>query len=240
MPLENVYPMDEEVLLGSGPFELTDLPLLQTCMVPFGGLDDAGLNVGDTVIVAPATGKFGGAAVMVALAKGARVVALGRDEKKLEKLKRCFPYPSLLTVKLESDEDKDKEALMKVLKGKPADIYIDFSPGAAAAGGKTPGHVPVCIHALRRGGKVSLMGGIFGKIEIPYIEVLFKNVHIMGKFMYEREQVQQIIKMAETGHFKLLKNAGLKVITYGLDQIEEALEIASQNPGWGTSVAVTP
>lgn len=244
MPLENVYPMDEEILLGSesspGAFELTDLPLLQTCMIPFGGLDDAGLKVGDTVIVAPATGRFGGAAVMVALARGAKVVALGRDEEKLEKLKESFPYPGLLTMKLESDEEKDTTALTKVLKGQPADIYIDFSPGAAAAGGKTPAHVPVCIHTLKSGGTVALMGGIFGKIEISYMEMVLKNLQIKGKFMYDREQVQQIIKMAETGHFKLLKNAGLKVITFKLDQIEEALEVASQNPGFGTRIAVTP
>lgn len=240
MPLENVYAMDEELLLGSGAFELTDLPLLQTCMVPFGGLDDAGVKVGDTVIVAPGTGKFGGAAVMVALAMGARVVALGRSEEKLEALKKCFPYPGLLTMKLESDESKDKEALMKLLKGKPADVYIDFSPAVAAAGGKTPSHIGTCIHALKRGGTASLAGGIFGKIEIPYIEVLVKNLNVRGKFMFERNQAQQVIKMAETGHFALMKRAGLKVIPFGLDQIEEALDVAAENPGWGTSVVVTP
>jgi len=240
MPLENVYPLDEEALLDPDGFALTDLPQLQACMIPFGGLNAAGVKVGDTVVVAPATGKFGGSAVMVALAMGARVVALGRSEENLAKLKKSFPYPNLLTVKVEGNETGDTESIMKVLKGKPADVYIDFSPGAAAAGGKTPTHIATCIHALKRGGTALLMGGIFGNIEIPYGEILFKSVSVRGNFMYERDQVQQLLKMAETGHFKLMKSAGLKTITFGLDQIGEALEVASQHPGWGTNVAVTP
>ena len=59
MPLENVYALDEMALLKEQGYQITDLPLLQTCIIPFGGLDDAGVKVGDTDIVAPATGKFG-------------------------------------------------------------------------------------------------------------------------------------------------------------------------------------
>ena len=240
MPLENVHLLDEEALLGPDGFALTDLPQLQACMIPFGGLSAAGVKVGDTVIVAPATGKFGGSAVMVALAMGARVVALGRSEDNLARLKKSFPHPGLLTVKVGGNETGDTEAIMKVLKGKAADAYIDFTPGAAAAGGKTPTHIATCIHALKRGGTAILMGGIFGNIEIPYMEILFKNISVKGNFMYGRDHVQQLLKMAETGHFKLLKSAGLKTIAFKLDQIEEALEVASQNPGWSTNIAVTP
>src|SRR5215469_15632368 len=176
MPLENVNALDETALLQEQGYQITDLPLLQSCMIPFGGLDDAGVKVGDTVIVAPATGKFGGAAVLMALVMGAQVVACGRNETTLEKLKESMPFPSLKTLRLESDEVKDTQALMKLLKGKPADVFIDFSPPAAGADDKTPTHIATCIHALKRGGVVSLMGGIRGKVEIPYMEVLFKNL----------------------------------------------------------------
>lgn len=240
MPLENVYALNEEVLLQDQGYQITDLPLLQTCMIPFGGLDDAGVKVGDTVIVAPATGKFGGAAVLMALMMGAQVVACGRNEKALERLKESMPFPSLKTLRWESDEEKDTKALMKLLKGKPADVFIDFSPPAAAAGGKSPEHIATCVNVLKRGGVVSLMGGIRGKIEIPYMQVLFKNLIVRGKFMYEKEQAQQVIKMAEKGFWKIGKVAGLKVIPFGLDQINDALDNAAQHPGWGTIVAVTP
>ena len=240
MPLENVNSLDETALLQEQGYQITDLPLLQSCMIPFGGLDDAGVKVGDTVIVAPATGKFGGAAVLMALVMGTQVVACGRNETTLEKLKESMPFPSLKTLRLESDEVKDTQALMKLLKGKPADVFIDFSPPAGGADGKTPTHIATCIHALKRGGVVSLMGGIRGKVEIPYIEVLFKNLVVRGKFMYEREQAQQVIKMAEKGFWKIGKVAGSKAIVFGLDQINEALDTAAQHPGWGTIVAVSP
>jgi len=176
----------------------------------------------------------------MALVMGAQVVACGRNEKALEKLKESMPFPDLQTLRLESDETKDTQALMKLLNGKQADVFIDFSPPAAGADGKTPTHIATCIHALKQGGVVSLMGGIRGKIEIPYIEVLFKNLVVRGKFMYEKEQAQQVIKMAEKGLWKIGKVAELKAIVFGLDQINDALDTAAQYPGWGTSVVVTP
>lgn len=69
-PLENVYPLDEQVLLGSPGlglglgYKVPDLCAIPTFLVPFGGLDEIGLKPGETVIVAPATGRFGGAAVI--------------------------------------------------------------------------------------------------------------------------------------------------------------------------------
>jgi hypothetical protein len=78
VPLENCIPLDEERLLG--PVEndglgysvenLTQLPRL---LVPYGGLRDINLQAGETIIIAPATGMFGGRAVDVALAMGAKV-----------------------------------------------------------------------------------------------------------------------------------------------------------------------
>jgi threonine dehydrogenase-like Zn-dependent dehydrogenase len=174
----------------------------------------------------------------MALVMGAHVVACGRNETTLEKLKESMPFSSLQTLRLESDEAKDTQALMKLLKGKPADVFIDFSPSAAGTDSKTPTHIATCIHVLKRGGVVSLMGGIRGKVDIPYMEVLFKNLVVRGKFMYEREQAQQVIKMMEKGFWKIGKVAGSKVILFELDQINDALDTAAQHPGWGTSVAV--
>lgn len=78
VPLENCFPLDEERLLG--PIEegglgyrvenLTQIPRL---LVPNGGLKDINLQAGETIIIAPATGMFGGRAVDVALAMGAKV-----------------------------------------------------------------------------------------------------------------------------------------------------------------------
>ena len=91
-PLENVFALNEERLcgnpssgigLGHTPEDLTAfLPML----VPYGGLRDVHLQPGETVIIAPATGPFGSAAVKVALAMGAKVIAMGRNQNVLMKL----------------------------------------------------------------------------------------------------------------------------------------------------------
>lgn len=100
LPLENCFPLDEERLCGTKPnglgYKVEELLAISTSLVPFGGLEEAGAGAGTAVIVAPATGKFGGAAVLVALAMGARVIAAGRNAKGLEKLKQ-FPGAERLT-----------------------------------------------------------------------------------------------------------------------------------------------
>jgi NADPH-dependent curcumin reductase CurA len=78
VPLENCVLLDETRLLG--PIEngglgynVENLTQLHRSLVPYGGLRDIQLQAGETIIIAPATGAFGGRAVEVALAMGAQV-----------------------------------------------------------------------------------------------------------------------------------------------------------------------
>jgi NADPH:quinone reductase-like Zn-dependent oxidoreductase len=87
MPLENCIPLNETRLCGGLGYALQDLLYMHYMLVPFGGLRDIHLETGETVVVSPATGGFGGAAVQVAIAMGARVIAVGRNESKLAVLK---------------------------------------------------------------------------------------------------------------------------------------------------------
>ena len=64
----------DEMAYGIG-----DLAVIFRLMVSCGGLRDTDVKAGETVIVSPATGGFGGAALFVALAMGARVIAMGRN-----------------------------------------------------------------------------------------------------------------------------------------------------------------
>jgi threonine dehydrogenase-like Zn-dependent dehydrogenase len=147
----------------------------------------------------------------------------------------------LKTLKLESDVEKDTAALKKIVGFRGADCYIDFCPPAAGAGGKTPTHISVCISCLRRGGTASFMGYLPGNFELPYGPIMLFNIVIRGRFMYEREQMEQVIKMAEKGNLKLGKGAGVEVAgPYKLEQIKEAMEMAAKLPGWGRRVAIAP
>lgn len=80
VPLENCFPLDEQRLLGKlGSAEdglgytIEDIAYFPRPLVPYGGLVDIRLQAGETIIIAPATGSFGGAAVDAAVAMGATV-----------------------------------------------------------------------------------------------------------------------------------------------------------------------
>ena len=70
-PLENVHKFDEEALQK---FDTTpaDLAFFGQMSTAYGGLRSVNVRAGETVLVVPATGTFGGAAVRIALAMGAK------------------------------------------------------------------------------------------------------------------------------------------------------------------------
>jgi D-arabinose 1-dehydrogenase-like Zn-dependent alcohol dehydrogenase len=237
-PLENCYPLDESLLKK---YSVMELASLSAVLVPYGGLDDAGVGAGKTVIVAPATGKFSGGAVLVALAMGANVVAAGRNKEGLEKLKE-FPGAKerLTTVQLVSDVQKDTAALLEATGGQGAHVYMDLSPPAAGYNG-TPTHITASLMALKGNGIAIFAGGIQSGVELPYGLMVFKNLTVKGKFMYKHAQAKQLINMVEFGNLKIGQASGMTVAgSFKLEEIEEALDLASERPGWGEDVVLVP
>jgi NADPH:quinone reductase-like Zn-dependent oxidoreductase len=170
-PLENLTLLDERRLLDSPEqgglgYKLEDLNFLTTLLVPYGGLKDIKLQVGQTVIIAPATGSFGGAAVLVALAMGARVIAVGRNASALASLKKKVPMPDRLeTVQLTGNVVADCDALKKFGE---IDAYFDIGPPQ----GYASTHITSCILALRYGARISLMGGYREAVALPYGRIM--------------------------------------------------------------------
>lgn len=74
-PVENVFVLGSPADGGLG-WDTAQLGALSTASVPFGGLRAVDLKPGETVAIAPATGNFGSAGVVVALAMGARACSL--------------------------------------------------------------------------------------------------------------------------------------------------------------------
>lgn len=110
------------------------------------------LQAGDTGITARATGSFGGAAVLVAPATGARVTTMGRNGTALHKLKRMLPMPDRFEV-IPTREDvmADYEALRRYSQ---IDTYVDMGPPQTCAST----HIKSFHLALRYCRRVSLMG----------------------------------------------------------------------------------
>ncbi|KAF8208757.1 hypothetical protein K438DRAFT_1904372 [Mycena galopus ATCC 62051] len=233
LPIENCFPLDETRLLGDLKYQVQDLMYLGTLSVPFGGLRDVGVKAGEKVIVTPATGAFGGAAVIAALAMGARVVAMGRNVEALEKL-RAFNPDRIRTVVNTGDVMADANELTK---DGPADVFFDISPAAAI----TSTHLQSCMLALRREGRVSLMGGQKELTPMPIRTIMRYNLTIKGKWMYTEEDVRTLITLAETGYLKLGEAGGIETVgAFPLEQFQAAFDTAAKNNGLGLQTVIVP
>jgi threonine dehydrogenase-like Zn-dependent dehydrogenase len=248
-PLENLFVLDEARLLGDpaqGNLGLTvdDLCALSQLPVPAGGLNSVGLKPGETVLISPSTGPFGGAACGVALAMGARVLAWGRNEEKLENVKRTLDsidngrFKGLLTVlKLHNGPEKDTQAIRAAAGGRSIDVFFEISPPEALSST----HLKTGILSLRHGGRVCLMGGQRGDVPIPHSFVMHNDNTIKGKWMHAREDIFQLIRMIETGILKIGKAGGSSTGgAFSLDDWKQALDLASEESGLGQRVVFNP
>ena len=231
LPLENLHVLDEAALLGDDRekgglgYKVEDLLAIANMLVPYGGFRDVGLQPGEKVVVAPATGTFGGAAVPVALGMGAReVVAMGRDAEKLSALAALEPRV-VRTVRIAGDA----EAEAAELRGRsgPADVFLDLSP--PGSGGSS--HLAAGMLALGRGGRASLMGGQWDEpARYPSHTITSNDLRLCGKWMYERADVAAFLRLVEAGRVRLGAAAGITVAGhFGLEQFEQAFECAARN-----------
>ena len=239
VPLENLYALDEELLCKSLGYSFADLNWLGPCLVPAGGLMEIDVKAGETVIVAPGTGFFSGAAVHMALGMGAKVIAAGRNKVVLAKMVETFEATErFVTVQLSGDVGKDTAALKGAAGADAgADAYIDFSPPSAP---KSP-HLQACIMALRPFGRCVLMGGVFANVEIPYAFIMLNSIRIQGRYMFDRSHAMRVIKLVETKMMRLGagNGSGVHAQIYKFEDVEKALD-AAEGSGWGSMIVVEP
>ncbi|KAL2432566.1 hypothetical protein ABEF95_013607 [Exophiala dermatitidis] len=175
VPLENCVPLDETRLCRELGYNFRELVYLMYLMVPFGGPRDIRLEPGETIVVCPATGGFGGAGVQVAIAMGARVIAMGRNEKELARLKehvkKTSPTASIETVKMTGDRETDVAALKAF---GTIDAVIDLTPPFACKST----HLKSAISCLRRGGRCSMMGYVE---DVIHWNVIALNIALKGE-----------------------------------------------------------
>lgn len=240
VPLERVWSLNESILCGIMNYSPSDLLHLGNINIALAGLLEVNVLPGDTVVVAPATGTYGGAAVHGAIALGANVVACGRNEVTLRRMAGTFQASGRLTVvTLTGDADKDTAAIRAAAGGKGADSFIDFTPPQAAG---STGHIAACINALRFSGRAALLGLVFGNIEIPYSTIMLKSIRVEGRLMFSRSHGERAIKLLESGHLVLgdRPNSGLKAHPFKLKDIEKAIDAAAEHRGWGHYVLLEP
>ncbi|KAF5976529.1 alcohol dehydrogenase [Fusarium coicis] len=222
VPLENCFPLDENRLTGN-PAEgglghsMEDLAYLWTISVPFGGLQDIAVRAGEKVIISPAAGAFGSAAVLAALAMGAQVIAVGRNRETLDKVKALDPERIRTALNTGNVENDIKE----LTKDGRADAFFDISPGKAI----NSTHFKSCIMSLRRGGRVSLMGA-YHELKLPAMFIVINDITVKGKWMYTKDDMRKMIKLVEAGYLKL--DAVQTIGNFPMEKFAEAFDKAAK------------
>ncbi|UNI13468.1 hypothetical protein JDV02_000211 [Purpureocillium takamizusanense] len=232
-PLENCIPLNEKRLCKELKYSVPELMYMAYLLIPYGGLRDIGLEPGETIVVCPATGGYGGAAVQVAVSMGARVIAMGRSSEKLATLKehvqRTWPGASFDTAVIAGDEASDLDTLRAF---GTIDAVLDLTPSTASAST----HTRSAIRVLRLGGRISLMGST-KNIGAP--EILTNSITLKGKMMYERADIAQFVKMMESGIFPRDKGF-VHVKTFALEDWKQGLDTAAYHVGIGKCAVFVP
>ncbi|VUC22986.1 unnamed protein product [Clonostachys rosea] len=237
-PLENCVPLNEERLCGELGYTIEQLMYIGWLLVPFGGFRDINLQPGETIIISPATGAYGGAGVQMAVAMGATVIAMGRNETELARLKahvkKGTPSARIETVKISGDQAADTASLQAF---GPIDAVLDFSPPMAVAAKST--HLKSALSSLRRNGRASLMGFVGSDMPIDSWSFISKNLTLKGKLMYTRDDMLLFMKMLHGGLFPRGQDFA-DVKTYPLEDWKNALDKAAEFTGIGRIVSLSP
>jgi len=216
-PLENLHPL--------GDIAAEEAPrwcAVSTLLVPYGGLLAIDFRPGETLVVSGATGNFGGAAVMLGLAMGARaVIALGRSAETLAGLERRFG-PRVRALPFSGDAEADAARIRAAAAG-PVDAALDILPPQAS-----PAGARAAIMALREFGRAALMGGQQHELAIPYNWLMRNSVTLRGQWMFPRTANASLIALARAG---LVDLAGFDVAAFPLDEVAQAMDYAAAHAG---------
>jgi alcohol dehydrogenase len=195
---------------------------LAKLIVPYGGLLRADVTAGQTVVVNGASGFFGSAGVLCALAMGARkVVAVGRDARALDEVAEKLG-PRVAVAAASGDIGKDLQAIQKAAEGK-ADVGLDLL-GRASSTSSTL----ATLRSLKRGGRLVLMGSASVPLELSFGEMLANDWEVIGNFMYPRIAPAKLAALVAGG---LLDLSPIKIRSFPLSRLPEAIEAAAKMRG---------
>jgi alcohol dehydrogenase len=207
----------------------TELIGLAKLIVPFGGLQRTGLRGGQTIIINGATGYFGSGAVMLAVAMGAgRIVAVGRKQAALGQLRDAFG-PRVIPAVVTGDPATDLPIIRRAAGG-GSDVALDLLGSA-----KSTSTTLSSLRALKRGGRLVLMGSADVPLELSFREMLANDWEVVGQFMYERTAPGQLAALAAEGLLDLRKIA---VTSFPLADFRRAVEAAALMQGMDLTAVI--
>ena len=213
MPVAALTPAE-----GLDEVEATQLATIRRCIIPFGGLLRGRLAAGETLVVNGATGAYGTAAVLVAVAMGAaQIIAAGRNQDALEAVARAAG-PRVSTLTLTGDVQNDAGALREA-SGGGAHMAFDMVGQA-----RDPNSTLAALHSLHRGGRLVLMGSMTTDLPLSYTTLMRNSWEIIGQFMYPASAYRRLLDLLRSG---LLDISAIRPRVYPLAALPEAMEAAT-------------
>ncbi len=163
-----------------------------------------GLQPGETVVIAGASGGVGSAAVQLCRLRGAKVIAIASTTK-------AGLVTSLGATAVVDRDDPDLEGAVRAAAGGPLDVALDV------VGGKT--FMPL-VNALRQGGRYSTSGCISGPmVEFDLRQLVYKDLQFTGATIVPPGTMVRLVGLIEQG---LLKP--LLAETFALKDLAQAQE----------------
>lgn len=209
MPARHVYRLPDDLNFDEG----AGVEPAATCVK---GIHKAGLNAGDTVLVA-GDGTIGLLGVQAAKAAGAGLVmATGMDEKKLALARELGA-----DVAVDVRKQRAAEAAREATSGYGVDLAMECS-----------GRIPAlrdCIESVRMGGKLCVIG-VYEKAypDFPATDLVVRDISFVGS-VASPNAFPQTLRFMQQGRIRL---APLVTHTLPLSEIVRAFEIM-ENPASG-------
>jgi NADPH:quinone reductase-like Zn-dependent oxidoreductase len=151
------------------------------------------LQPGETVLVVGASGGVNTASIQIAKYAGARVIVIGAGPEKLA-LAESLGADVLI------DREKEPEwhkAVFTATNRQGADVAVDNV-------GTT---FPLCMRALRKGGRILTVGNTGGpKFEIDNRFMFSKHLSIIGSTMGTRQDFADVMKLVAAGTLKVARD----------------------------------
>ncbi len=185
------------------------------------------LQAGEAVLVSGATGGIGTFAVQLARELGGRVIAAGRDRRRLQ------PLLELGAEALCELAEGLAPAVRQATGGRGADLALDFVGGA---------HLPPMLAALAPRGRLVLLGLLAGSsAQLDLGLVLRRRLTLVGSVLRPRPREEKAALVAAFGAFAAGRLAGRRlrpVIDRVLpfSRIAEAYAQAARGGGFGKIV----